>query len=46
METVRLFMSGNNQAVPLPKEYRFSTEEVLIPRLGSAVVLLRTPRGR
>ena len=40
METAKLFMSGNSQAVRLPKSYRFSGEEVVIKRLGNAVVLL------
>ena len=33
-------MSGNSQAVRLPKRYRFSGDEVAIKRLGNAVVLL------
>ena len=40
METAKLFMSGNSQAVRLPKNYRFSGDEVVIKRLGNAVVLL------
>ena len=40
MDTAKLFMSGNSQAVRLPKNYRFSGEEVIIKRLGNAVVLL------
>ena len=40
METAKLFMNGNSQAVHLPKEYRFRGEEVAIKRLGNAVVLL------
>jgi antitoxin VapB len=40
METAKLFMSGNSQAVRLPKSYRFSGSEVVIKRLGRAVVLL------
>ena len=40
METAKLFMSGNSQAVRLPKDYRFSGDEVVIKRLGKAVVLL------
>ena len=40
METAKLFMSGNSQAVRLPKSYRFSGEEVVIKRLANAVVLL------
>jgi len=40
METAKLFMNGDNQAVRLPKSYRFSGDEVVIKRLGNAVVLL------
>ena len=40
MDTAKLFMSGNSQAVLLPKSYRFSGDEVVIKRLGNAVVLL------
>jgi antitoxin VapB len=40
VETAKLFMSGNSQAVRLPKHYRFSGDEVVIKRLGNAVVLL------
>jgi antitoxin VapB len=40
MDTAKLFMSGNSQAVRLPKSYRFSGDEVAIKRLGNAVVLL------
>ncbi len=40
METAKLFMSGNSQAVRLPKSYRFSGNEVVIKRLGNAVIVL------
>jgi len=40
MDTAKLFKSGNSQAVRLPKEYRFTGTEVVIKRLGNAVVLL------
>ena len=40
MDTAKLFVNGNSQAVRLPKQYRFEGEEVVIKRLGSAVVLL------
>ena len=40
METAKLFMCGNSQAVRLPKSYRFSGNEVIIKRFGNAVVLL------
>jgi antitoxin VapB len=39
METAKLFWSGRSQAVRLPKEFRFSGEEVRIRRHGSAVIL-------
>lgn len=44
MDTAKLFMTGRSQAVRLPKEYRFEGQEVLIKRVGDAVVLL--PRTR
>ena len=44
MDTAKLFMTGRSQAVRLPKEYRFEGNEVLIKRVGDAVVLL--PRTR
>ncbi len=42
MKTAKLFMSGNSQAVRLPKSYRFSGDEVAIKPLGIAVVPLPT----
>jgi antitoxin VapB len=40
MKTAKLFKNGESQAVRLPKEFRFPGTEVLIKRVGSAVVLL------
>lgn len=40
MDTAKLFPNGNSQAVRLPKQYRFSGDEVIVKRLGNAVVLL------
>jgi antitoxin VapB len=40
MKTAKLFKNGESQAVRLPKEFRFTGDEVLIKRVGSAVVLL------
>ncbi len=40
METAKLFMSGNSQAVRLPKQFRFAGNEVAIKRVGNAVILL------
>jgi antitoxin VapB len=44
MDLAKIFMSGRSQAVRLPKQYRFEGDEVLIKRVGDAVVLL--PRTR
>lgn len=40
MDTAKVFMSGRSQAVRLPKAYRFKGDEVLIKRVGNAVILL------
>ena len=39
MTTARIFISGNSQAVRLPKEFRFDVSEVEIFRRGDEVVL-------
>ncbi|MFT3709986.1 MAG: AbrB/MazE/SpoVT family DNA-binding domain-containing protein [Archangium sp.] len=40
MQTAKVFQSGNSQAVRLPREFRFKESELVIKRLGHAVVLL------
>lgn len=40
METAKIFENGRSQAVRLPKKFRFSGEEVLVQRLGNAVMLV------
>jgi antitoxin VapB len=39
METAKIFWSGRSQAIRLPKEFRFTGNEVRIRRQGNAVVL-------
>ncbi len=39
MMTAKIFENGRSQAVRLPKEFRFSTDEVNINRIGEMVVL-------
>lgn len=39
MSTAKIFWSGRSQAVRLPKEFRFETDEVRIRRHGNAVIL-------
>lgn len=43
MRYARVFQSGNSQAVRLPKEFRFATDEVEIFRRGEEVVLREKP---
>jgi antitoxin VapB len=40
MITAKVFANGRSQAVRLPKEFRFDTDEVYITRMGSALVLM------
>lgn len=39
METAKLFVNGQSQAVRLPKEYRFLGNEVYIRKVGNTVML-------
>ena len=45
METEKLFVNGQSQAVRLPKEYRFSGSEVYIRKVGDAVMLFPKERA-
>lgn len=38
-QVAKVFKSGNSQAVRLPKEFRFSVEEVEVTREGEAIIL-------
>jgi antitoxin VapB len=40
MKKAKLFRNGQSQAVRLPQEFRFKGNEVLIKRMGNAVVLI------
>ena len=40
MTTAKLFENGRSQAVRLPKEYRFSGDEVLVNKIGDIVLLM------
>lgn len=35
----RIFLSGNSQAVRLPKEFRFDVDQVEVTREGDAIIL-------
>ncbi len=40
METAKIFANGGSQAVRLPKDCRFKEDEVLVKRIGDAVILM------
>ncbi|MBR6331623.1 MAG: antitoxin [Dehalococcoidales bacterium] len=39
MLTAKVFENGRSQAVRLPKEYRFSDDEVMVNKIGDIVIL-------
>ena len=45
MASAKVFKSVNSQAVRLPKEFRFQSEEVEILRRGEEVVLREKTKG-
>ena len=45
MASAKVFRSGNSQAVRLPKEFRFASDEVEIFRRGDEVVLREKPKN-
>ncbi len=40
MEKAKIYTNGRSQAVRLPKEYRFDTDEVYINKIGDMVILM------
>ena len=40
----KVFRTGGSQAVRLPKEFQFTTDEVLIRKVGDDVILSPRPR--
>ena len=40
MQSAKLFINGRSQAVRLPKEFQFLGKDVLIHKVGDAVLLL------
>lgn len=42
--TAKVFMTNRSQAVRLPKQYQFSTDEVFIRKDGENVILSPKPR--
>ena len=40
MQTAKIFTNGRSQAVRLPKDYRFTENDVYFKKIGKMVVLL------
>ena len=38
-QTAKVFMNGRSQAIRLPKEFRFDTDEVYITREGENIII-------
>lgn len=45
MKTAKIFMSGNSQAVRIPKEFRLKGDEVEIQKKGDTLVLRSTRKS-
>lgn len=39
MKTVKVFKSGNSQAIRIPKEYLIKEEELIINKVGNTIIL-------
>jgi antitoxin VapB len=44
MDIAKIFENGRSQAVRLPKEYRFDTDEVYVSKEGDKVILYPKPK--
>ena len=42
--TAKVFMTNRSQAVRLPKDFQFATDEVLIRKVGNDVILSPRPK--
>ncbi len=45
MATTKVFRSGNSQAVRIPREFQFDTEEIEIIRRGDEIILKKPPQN-
>lgn len=43
--TAKVFMTGRSQAVRIPKQYRFSADEVYIEQDGERIILSPKPKS-
>ena len=40
MQTTKVFMSGNSQAIRLPKECKVKEKELFVKKVGGSIILL------
>jgi len=45
MDTAKVFPNGRSQAVRLPKEFQFATDEVYVHKVGGVVMLFPRELG-
>jgi antitoxin VapB len=45
MNTAKIFQNGRSQAVRLPKEFQFDTDEVYVNKVGEMVILFPRDKG-
>ena len=45
LKIAKIFMNGRSQAVRLPKEFRFNSDEVWVQKQGDKVILSATEPG-
>lgn len=45
MRTTKVFISGNSQAVRLPKDFQFRSRDVAIEKRGNKVILWEVPQN-
>lgn len=43
--TAKVFVTGRNQAVRIPKQYRFTTDEVFLEQDGERLILSPKPKS-
>jgi len=43
--TAKVFVTGRSQAVRIPKQYRFSTDEVYIEKVDDQIILSPKPKS-
>lgn len=46
MATGKVFMTGRSQAVRLPKEFRFDTDEVVLNKIGDVLIMIPKDKAK